>query len=203
MDWLIWVSFTSISLVNIVTPGPANLNVVRRAMQVGLSRIMPAILGNAVGLALGGVVCAVGIVPLLRASDTFWLLFRWLGVLYLAWLGIKLICRHEQMVLDAKNTTPVRPATLFREALLLASTNPKALLFYVALFPQVIDLKQAVAPQASLLVLTYCTLSILSLSTYASLAQIVRGRFMTQTRYDRFRRISGIVLLWFAATLLQ
>lgn len=202
MTWALWLSFATVSAVNIVTPGPANLNTLRRAVQLGGKRVLPTIFGNALGLALGGAICAAGIGSFVMASGFWWSLFRWLGVAYLAWLGLKLIFRKERLSLTAKAEAPMRAKALFSEAFLLAASNPKALLFYMALFPQILDAERGLAPQAGILILTYCGLSILSLSTYSALAHVLRTRFMTQTRYDRFRQVSGVVLLGFAAKLL-
>ncbi len=202
MNWALWISFATVSAVNIVTPGPANPNTVRRAVQLGGRRVLPTIFGNALGLAVGGAVCAAGIASFVMASGFLWSLFRWLGVAYLAWLGLKLIFTKETLSMNAQTDGSVRAKALFSEAFLLAASNPKALLFYLALFPQVLDAERGLAPQAGILILTYCGLSILSLSTYSALAQVLRTWFMTQARYDRFRQISGVVLLGFAAKLL-
>lgn len=88
-----------------------------------------------------------------------------------------------------------------REAFLLAATNPKALLFYIALFPQVLNPSGSLWGQSALLVITYCGLSILSLSTYAATAHYVRDRFLTQARYNAFQVLSGLVLIGFAIAL--
>lgn len=202
MNWALWISFATVSAVNIVTPGPANLNTVRRAVQLGGKRVLPTIFGNALGLAVGGAICAAGITSFVMASGFLWSLFRWLGVTYLAWLGLKLIFRKETLSLTAQAEAPVRAKALFSEAFLLAASNPKALLFYMALFPQILDAEHDLAPQAGILILTYCGLSILSLSTYSASAHMLRTRFMTQARYDRFRQVSGVVLLGLAAKLL-
>lgn len=198
MTWAIWLSFAAISAVNIVTPGPANLNTLRRAVQLGGRRVLPTILGNALGLALGGALCAAGIASFVLGSALLWPLFRGVGVVYLAWLGLRLMSRSETLLLDEAGAAAVSGATLFREAVLLAATNPKALLFYMALFPQVLEEGRGVAGQAGLLILTYCALSILSLGSYAALAGLLRKRIMTQARYDGFRRVSGVVLIGFA-----
>ncbi len=203
MNWALWVSFAAVSAVNIVTPGPANLNTVRRAMQLGMTQVAPTILGNAFGLAVGGIVCAVGITSFVMTSGSLWSLFQWVGVAYLAWLGVKLLIRKETLSLHSQTDAAVATRALFLEAFLLAATNPKALLFYMALFPQILDPERGLASQASILILTYCGLSILSLSTYSTLAHIFRSRFMTQARYDRFRKISGVILIGFAAKLLM
>ncbi|GGF00776.1 LysE family translocator [Stappia taiwanensis] len=202
MNWILWTSFATVSIVNIVTPGPANLNTVRRAVQLGGARVIPTIAGNALGLAVGGAVCAAGIASFVLASEILWMLFHWLGVGYLAWLGCKLLTKAEVLALDEAPQSPVGAKALFMEAFLLAATNPKALLFYMALFPQTLDPQLELVPQASILVLTYCALSVASLSTYSALAHMLRNRFMTQTRYNRFRQLSGVVLLGFAGKLL-
>lgn len=195
MTWSLWAGFALISAVNIFTPGPANLNTMRRALQLGRRRVWPTIFGNALGLALGGLACLLGLAGLLRATPTAWLVFQLLGAAYLAWLGGKLLLRRETLVLSGPS-----PAGhgLFVEALTLAATNPKALLFYLALFPQVLTPDQGLLAQGAILIATYCGVSICSLSLYAGLAQILRDRAVGQRGYDRFRRLSGLVLMGFA-----
>ena len=201
MAWAIWLSYATISVANIVTPGPANLNTLRRALQLGFMPILPTIFGNTLGLAVSGILCAGGVAAFVVTSEVLWTLFQWLGVAYLGGLGLKLIIKREHIALEPALIQRVPPWLLFREAFLLAVTNPKALLFYLALFPQVLDPSRLLWPQSTLLVLTYCALSILSLSTYALLANQVRERFLTQARYDTFRACSGLVLIGFALKL--
>ncbi len=201
MAWAVWLSYTTISAANIVTPGPANLNTLRRALQLGFMPVLPTIFGNALGLAVGGILCAGGVAAFVVTSGALWTVFQWLGVAYLGGLGLKLIIKREHIDLGSGLIQRVPPWLLFREAFLLAVTNPKALLFYLALFPQILDPSRPLWPQSALLVLTYCGLSILSLSTYALLAEKVRERFLTQARYDIFRVCSGLVLIGFAVKL--
>lgn len=201
MDFLVWSSFVMISTANIVTPGPAILNTVRRAAQLGLRRVLPTILGNTLGLCIAGAFCAGGVATFVLASELLWTLFRWLGVGYLVWLGLKLIITKEDIELDENILVNVGGTKLFTEAFLLAVTNPKAILFFVALFPQVMDPGRAVLPQAAILITTFCVISIASLSTYSTLASLLRSRFITQARYRKFRVVSGLVLLGFAGKL--
>lgn len=201
MAWAIWLSYATISAANIVTPGPANLNTLRRALQLGFRPVLPTIFGNALGLAVGGILCAGGVAAFVVKSGALWTVFQWLGIAYLGGLGLKLIIKRDYIALGSGLIRRVPPWLLFREAFLLAVTNPKALLFYLALFPQILDPSRPLWSQSTMLVLTYCGLSILSLSTYALLAVKVRGRFLTQARYDVFRVCSGLVLIGFAMKL--
>lgn len=201
MGLSLWISFALVSGLNIVTPGPANLNTVQRALQLGWRSVQPTIFGNALGLAVGGTTCALGLNALLMASDVVWDLLEKAGQLYLIWLGSKLFWRLETLVLSsAKQNRGPQPRTLFHEAFLLAVMNPKALLFFIALFPQSVDPNQNFTPQTLVLTLTYCGLSICSLNTYAALATALRSG-MTQTRYTYFRKLSGLALVCFALTL--
>jgi threonine/homoserine/homoserine lactone efflux protein len=95
----------------------------------------------------------------------------------------------------------VSATALFLEAFTLAVSNPKAVLFFVAIFPQVIQPGLSAAPQAVVLVSTYSAISLASLTTYAALAGLLRARLLTQPRYRGFRVLSGIVLLGFAGKL--
>ena len=201
MAWAIWLSYATISAANIATPGPANLNTLRRALQLGFVPVLPTIFGNALGLAVGGFLCAGGVATFVVTSEILWVMFRWLGVAYLGGLGLKLMIKCEPIALGKGVVQFVPPRLLFSEAFLLAVTNPKALWFFLALFPQVLDPTRSLWPQSTMLVLTYCGLSVLSLSTYALLADKVRERFLTQTRYDAYRICSGLVLLGFAVML--
>lgn len=201
MAWAIWISFATVSAANIVTPGPANLNTLRRALQLGFAPVLPTIFGNALGLAVGGALCAAGVATFVVGSDTLWVLFRSFGLVYLGSLGLKLIFKREVISFGDPSVSLVPAHHLFKEAFLLAVTNPKALLFYLALFPQMLDPEKMLWTQSVLLVITYCGLSILSLSTYAATANYVRDRFLTQARYDVFRMVSGMILIAFAVLL--
>lgn len=192
---MIWSTFALVSAVNIVTPGPANINTFNRAAELGARRVVPTILGNSLGLAVGGMVCVSGVGAFVMRSDAVLMGFQAFGVLYLLWLGAKMIWGARVVQQSAPQ---VSPAALWWEAFVLAVSNPKALLFYLALFPQVLRVDLPLWPQAVLLVSTYCTLSILSLSTYAVLAGAWRKRGISAQGCQRFRRLSGIVLIGFA-----
>jgi threonine/homoserine/homoserine lactone efflux protein len=203
MDFLVWASFAMISAANIVTPGPAILNTIRRATQLGVKGTLPTILGNALGLVVAGSFCAGGVAAFVLASEILWTLFRWLGVAYLAWLGIKLIWMKEELDLneDGSERPQIPNKVLFFEAFTLAATNPKAILFFVAIFPQVMDASRPIWLQSTIMIATFCTISIASLLSYSGIAAFLRSRFLTQTRYRVFRVTSGFLLLAFAGKL--
>ncbi len=192
---MIWSGFAVVSAVNIVTPGPANINTFNRAAELGARRVVPTILGNALGLAVGGMACASGVGAIVVGAPVMLAGFQLFGVIYLMWLGVKLIWGRATTQVAA---VQVSARALWWEAFVLAVSNPKALLFYLALLPQVLRPDRPFWPQAVLLVGTYCALSILSLSSYALLAGAWRRRGISAQGYLWFRRLSGLVLIGFA-----
>lgn len=203
MDFLVWASFAMISAANIVTPGPAILNTIRRATQLGVKRTLPTIMGNTLGLVVAGSFCAGGVAAFVLASEFLWLAFRWLGALYLGYLGLKLIFVREEIDLGEGDQVQkqVPAKLLFLEAFTLAATNPKAILFFVAIFPQVMDSSKPIWAQSAIMIATFCSISVMSLLGYSSLAAFLRQRFITQSRYRIFRFLSGCLLLGFAGKL--
>ncbi|WP_133153864.1 LysE family translocator, partial [Vibrio sp. 10N.261.55.A7] len=79
----------------------------------------------------------------------------------------------------------------FREGLLVAATNPKPILFFVALFPQFLDTSYSILPQFVIMTIVFMTLSFLSLSGYGYLAQRAKGALSNIDSMKWFHRISG------------
>jgi threonine/homoserine/homoserine lactone efflux protein len=198
----LWLSFAVVSALNIVTPGPANLNVLQRGVQLGHRRVLPAILGNALGLAVAGAFSGVAVAGLVASAPVVQGVLSWAGPSYLGYLGAKLLLRRDVLQIGEIVGEPTS-GSLFREALILAMSNPKAILFYLALFPQMLSGVSALQEGWTIagLTLTYCALSLISLNLYAACAQQLRKRWLTQRRYDLFRQLSGLGLIGFAVKL--
>jgi threonine/homoserine/homoserine lactone efflux protein len=80
-----------------------------------------------------------GIGALLQASIVWLTVLKWVGGAYLVWLGIQ-VWRSPPMQVRAIDGGNARPGwSLFKDGLLSAVTNPKALLFFAAFLPQFID----------------------------------------------------------------
>lgn len=115
--------------------------------------------------------------------------------------NLRLHLVHETIQFDKQLPLILSSPEMLAEAFTLAVSNSKAVLCFVTVFAQVIQADVPKIEQAFFLVLTYCAISIASLSTYARLAAILHERLMTHARYRGFRIVSGSVLLGFAAEL--
>ncbi len=111
----------------------------------GLGRAQPAILGLICGYGIQIVIVGVGLGSLVAASVTLFSAIKWLGVAYLVWLGIQQW--RDRAELDLNQDRPCNWSGAFGQSLLINITNPKGLVFLLALIPQFLDPAQPQLPQ--------------------------------------------------------
>ncbi|WP_112663002.1 LysE family translocator [Microvirga flavescens] len=193
----IWIAFATVSAINIVTPGPANVLAVNTGMQYGQRVVAAFALGNILGLACIGAVVAIGFAQILTKSAVVMEILRWIGAGYLVWLGIKL-WRRSSLPETARSVSGRR---MFGVAFLNAITNPKPLLFFATVLPLFLDQREAIAPQVGILVATFMAISFVSLNTYGALAAKA-GALLRQPRaFKMFNRGSGALLVGYGTAL--
>jgi threonine/homoserine/homoserine lactone efflux protein len=127
------------SAVIIIIPGPSVTFAVARGVAWGRAVAVLTVLGNSVGALLLSVVVAVGLGPLITHSKLFSTVLQILGGCYLLWLGLEAL-RHRRIHAMAQREA-VRPSNLrvIRQGFTVGVLNPKALVFFVAVFPHFVD----------------------------------------------------------------
>lgn len=117
-----------------VVPGPNALLALTHGAIHGSRRTLFTISGGVLGFALVLTLCAVGLGALIQASATWFMALKIAGGLYLIWLGFGL-WRSAPVSLDTPGKTGLRRWSLFRQGLVSALSNPKALLLFTAFIP--------------------------------------------------------------------
>ncbi|MBR0567091.1 LysE family translocator [Azoarcus sp. L1K30] len=156
MSLQLWLAYLAAVFVISGTPGPNMLLAMTHGIQHGLAptarSTMPGLLGGLaviLGVSLGG----LGAV-LLTSSHLFELV-KYAGAAYLIYLGVK-TWRSTDSQLDTGHAPDAAGGwARFRIGVMVALSNPKAILFGVAFFPQFLDPGQALAPQATILLLSF------------------------------------------------
>ena len=168
MDLTTFLLFVATTFVVILTPGPAAIAVTSLAAGNGLSRGLFVIAGVACANTVFFALSALGISAMIIASDTLFMLIKWIGVGYLIYLGLGAI--------TGKSTTLTvrpgdeRPAThLFSRGFVVEFANPKALLYFAAILPQFLDTAAPIAPQIAIMGATTLVLDCLVYTIYAAL----------------------------------
>lgn len=181
MNYENWLLFMAIALVATITPGPAILLVSANSSSFGVRKSVFTILGNISGLFCMSLLSILGLSTLILCSAPIFFAFKIVGALYLIYLGVKLWQNgftgkkiiHSPMV----NHPPTpRNFRLYMQGVLISLSNPKAIAFTTALFPQFIQPELALAPQFIVLVTTFMFLSFSCLLGYAILARKARNR---------------------------
>lgn len=150
-----------------ITPGPTTLlalaNGTRRNWRVAAMGILGAALSDVLLIAAVG----LGLGALLAASESLFSIVKWLGVVYLVWLGLQLWRSAPRAASASAAPGDVLPSAAFRRSLGVALSNPKGLLFFSAFLPQFIDTSQPQAAQYAILALASAVLDALVMGCYA------------------------------------
>ena len=202
-----WLLFCSVALLVTFSPGPAVLLAISNAIAVGPRRAMISSMGNGFGLFIISGVAMAGMGVVLATSATAFMLLKLAGALYLVYLGIKQWRSKTSIVADAPvalgAANPNSFWKLFRQGLTVALTNPKAILFFSALFPQFITPGEPVAIQFTVLTTSFVACAMLAHLFYANLARLLKTQLATPGRAKLFNRICGGAFVLLGLSLLR
>jgi homoserine/homoserine lactone efflux protein len=165
--WLIYLlAATGLSL----SPGPNGLLALTHGALHGRRKALYTVLGGACGFVIVIALSMFGIGALLKASLTWLTVMKWVGGLYLVWLGIQ-VWRAPPIGVDVRGAAaPRAPWSLFRQGALSALTNPKGLLFFAAFLPQFIDPHRSLWLQFAIMASTFAAIEIATEVFIASMA---------------------------------
>ena len=154
--------FATVSLVPAMSPGPAVVLALSNSLRFSPWATCWSALGNGLGLMVLGVAITLGLGSVIGASATAFTVLKLAGAAYLAYLGIR-IWRYGAGNMEHDMTALVaRPGRLFREGLLVALTNPKAMVILIAFLPPFLDSDGAIWLQGVVLSLVYAVLCFLN-----------------------------------------
>ena len=191
----LWLAYVATSVVVLAIPGPTILLVLSYSISQGRSATLPLVAGVALGDSVAITLSLIGLGTLLATSALWFTVIKWLGGLYLIYLGGKLLLTARKP--EAMQSGPVQaspPARLFGNAFIVTALNPKSIVFFIALLPQFISPAHPVTPQLWLLGITFVVLATIGAASYALFATSVR-RFLASPRAQRGYGLIGGGLL--------
>lgn len=199
-----WMIYLALVIVATATPGPAVLFIITNSTLHGWKKAIYAALGNIVGLFCLGIIAITGLGTILNTSVALFNIIKYAGAAYLIYLGLKLIFQKNttfSTIKDQLNLTDLSSQKLFFQALGVAISNPKAIVFLTALFPQFINIEKALIPQFSTLILILMFFSFFFLMSYALLAHKMKSWLSQQKRMKCFNWASGTIFIGFGCLL--
>ena len=207
MDWHVWLAYFLAAWLIALSPGSGAVLSMSHGLQYGVRQTTATIVGLQIGLAFILLVAGAGVGALLLASTTAFMIVKVLGAGYLIWLGVK---QWRAPVDGAASdaAAPSEPAGLsvrqrvLRGALTNA-TNPKGIVFMVAVLPQFINPKQPLALQLAILLVTTLAVDSVVMHGYAFLASRLRALMQSVRARRAQNRVFGGVLMGMGASLLM
>jgi threonine/homoserine/homoserine lactone efflux protein len=178
-----WVLYVLTVLAMMSTPGPSQLLILSNSASHGFKRSLATGAGDLTANFLQMLAAGLGLATLIAASANALTIIKWAGVAYLIWIGVQKIISAKPWSTQG-DQPPTALRTLWLQGFITSAANPKAVVFFAALFPQFIDPSLAFWPQFIVLSLTYL---------------IIDGAFLTGYAFGAnqiAKRLSGPLTIW-------
>jgi homoserine/homoserine lactone efflux protein len=192
--------FLVMATVTVLSPGPGVLMTVTNALSCNRRDTFAGVLGIAAGALVVAAISATSVGVLLATAATALMVLKLAGAAYLVYLGVRL-WRSPGVSFSPAHAKTGSAARRFVEGMSLQLSNPKAILFFVSVFPQFIDPGQHYLSQFATLVVTYSTLVVVLHSLYAAFAQRAKTWFSSRTGGRIISRLAGCIFVLFGAAL--
>ena len=198
-----WWIFVAMTFVVSATPGPNMLLVMSHGARFGLRAAVMTMAGCMTALLCMMSISAAGLGALLHSFPAVFDALRYLGAAYLAYLGYKLwMARLPSPATEGVSLqgAPERSGvSYYRQGLAVAASNPKAIVFSAAFFPQFIQAEWPALPQFAILLITFTVIEVSWYLIYA-LSGHKLSQYLQQAHVlKNFNRVTGGVFVGFAA----
>jgi threonine/homoserine/homoserine lactone efflux protein len=198
-----WLYVATVFVVSAI-PGPNMLLVMTHSARHSLRRATATMGGCLTALILMLSISAAGLGVFLKAWPTMFDALRLIGAAYLVYLGVKSWRAKTHAPshgsLDETREAQARSvAALFRNGFLVASSNPKAILFAAALLPQFINPAEPTLPQFGILVATFAVIEVSWYLVYAGFGARLGTALKSERVTKAFNRLTGGVFVGFGA----
>lgn len=194
-----WLLYLLASIGLSLSPGPNGLLALTHGALHGRRKTLFTIAGGALGFVALIALSMFGIGALLQSSLTWLAVLKWAGGAYLMWLGIQVWRAPPVAAGDGAAPVQASGGAMFRQGLLSAVSNPKALLFFAAFLPQFIDPHGSLWLQFALLAGTFMATEFITEYVLASAAHRIRPWLVRVGR--RFNRVCGGLFVLIGAAL--
>jgi threonine/homoserine/homoserine lactone efflux protein len=175
--------FASLIVVLAFTPGPDVIYIITRGMAQGKKAALLSTVGICLGYLVYTMLAALGLSALLQSSPLAFTIVRYIGALYLAYLGIRMLLSKAGGPLTPGAITPASTGRILQQGILTSMLNPKGILVFAALLPQFVNPHLASIPlQVIAFGLTFTMICLCIYGGYAYLSGSLGEKLATQPR---------------------
>ncbi len=198
-----WITFVVASMIIAISPGSGAVLSISHGLAYGVRKASATVLGLQLGLLLIFTIAGAGVGSLLLASEPAFLAVKTIGALYLIYLGVSQ-WRAAPAPAAAAAAAPVAHPAFGRRVLtgfLTNATNPKGIIFMVAVLPQFISRHAPLLPQLLILGATTVVIDTIVMHGYALLAASMQRFFRDARAVKKQNRFFGGVLVFMGGAL--
>lgn len=193
-----YLIYLSAILVLTATPGPSVLLCVTKSIQYGFFASVITALGSLTAIIGIMTLSFTGLGVLIASSELVFTIVKWSGAAYLIYLGVNTFFSDATEFKDSTHSNASSRnsmASLYKSGFLVGATNPKAIVFFTALFPQFINMNQPLLPQYLLLVASFAMMELGWLLLYSYFGAKSSAWIMMKGRAKIFNRFTGSVFI--------
>lgn len=202
MTFETWFYYLLTILLLTSTPGPSVLFSVSNGLNGGIKKAFFGALGGTTAITIIMTLSFTGMGVVIMASDIAFNIIKWAGVAYLVYLGLSaLLSKDESFLVDSKAPKQQSYKATYLSGFIVGASNPKAILFFTALFPQFIEPSAPLWPQFLALSVTFIVLEMGWLMIYAYFANKALPWLQVKGRAKRVNRITGSLFVTAGAIL--
>lgn len=161
-----WLLYVGTVLLFMITPGPSHLLMLSVSMSNGFQRSLATAAGDLAANAIQIVLAGLGLAAVITSSQHGLAVVKWAGVSYLVWVGLRQIVASFRKGREAREAPVTSLRMLWFRGFITSASNPKAVVFFAALFPQFLDPQRSLGPQIAILGATYIVTDGCFLATY-------------------------------------
>jgi homoserine/homoserine lactone efflux protein len=196
-----WLAFFAASWLISLSPGAGAVYAMTCGLNHGFRRGYAGTLGLIAGIWTALAVASAGLGALLAASATAFEVVRWMGVAYLVWIGVQQWRASVAPVEARREVDPVPARTLIARGWALNATNPKAVLFMLAVVPPFVDPAAALLPQYLAIAATLAFTDLVVMAGYTAFAARVLRLLRDPAHLRWMNRAFGAMFIGVAALL--
>lgn len=190
----LYCAYVVATLIVLAIPGPTIMLVVSYALAQGRKSASASVLGVGLGDATAATASLLGLGAVLAASATLFTVLKWVGAIYLFWIGLKM-WRNRPAALEPHAVAEAPGRKVFLHAFVVTALNPKGIIFFMAFLPHFIAAEAPVAPQLVLLGATFVVLGVVNAALYALAASAVGNRLRSPRAMSIVNRLGGGFLM--------
>lgn len=195
MTMEVYFAFVLATVVVLVIPGPTIMLVVSCSLTQGRRAALPLALGVGLGDMVAMAASMAGLGALMATSAELFTVLKWIGALYLIYLGVKTWRARPDLGGSMANMRVDSAKTHVFRAFAVTATNPKSIAFFCAFMPQFISPAAPWLPQVLTLGITFVVLAVVNAALYALLAARASTAVANPTAMKFVNRAGGSALI--------